>query len=126
VGIQGGGCDRDYFARAAKSFGMALRPGIRLGGISINRIVKSDEKLDAADQACAVEALEHSPDGRAVSWRAADGATVTLKPTRSYTGRQGDPCRDFETTIERAGAPRTLTAAACRVRETGSWMAAAR
>ncbi len=100
----------------------AVGVGVLLGGLLGRSIGKS---LDRADQAHAAEAaqysLERGPTGTATSWSNPDsGHSGTFTPTRTYETTQGQPCREYTTTVYIEGRTETAYGTACREVD-GSW-----
>ena len=100
----------------------AVGVGVLLGGLLGRSIGKS---LDRADQAHAAEAaqysLEHERTGTATSWSNPDsGHSGSFTPTRTYETAQGQPCREYTTTVYIEGRTETAYGTACREVD-GSW-----
>ncbi|SOD89346.1 hypothetical protein [Caenispirillum bisanense] len=85
--------------------------GVLIGG-SIGR------SMDAADQACAITALDYVPDDRRIRW-SGDRADYALVPTRSYE-RGGRYCREYTTTAYIGNRPDVVSGTACRMPD-GAW-----
>lgn len=76
--------------------------------------------LDAADAACAQQALEVVETGRPVVWRNPDaGAQYTMIPTRTYE-TSGTYCREYTTRARVGGRTQEAYGMACRQPD-GSW-----
>lgn len=94
-------------------------PG-RLVGILMNRSL--GRHMDGSDRGCAAQVLEFVPDDHAVSWRnPVTDATYTVTPRQSYTNRNGDYCRAFQTEATIDGVVQEANAAACR-QDDGAWL----
>jgi surface antigen len=76
--------------------------------------------LDAADAACAQQALETLDTGRAVAWRNPDAGThYTMVPTRTYQA-SGTYCREYTTRAAVGSRSQEVYGTACRLPD-GSW-----
>ena len=81
--------------------------------------------LDKADRLFAERAaqttLEHGPSGRTSAWRNPDsGHAGTITPTRTYRTAEGEPCREFETTVTIDGRNERARGRSCRQPD-GRW-----
>lgn len=85
--------------------------GVLIGG-SIGR------SMDPVDQACAITALDHVPDSRAIRW-SGDRHDYSLVPTRSWD-QGGRHCRDYTTTAYFGDRRESVTGTACRMAD-GAW-----
>ncbi len=76
--------------------------------------------LDAADAACAQEALETADTGRPVVWNNPDlGTQYAMVPTRTYENA-GTYCREYTTRASVGGRTQEAYGTACRQPD-GSW-----
>ena len=69
---------------------------------------------------CVGQALEHAEDGREVHWRAPNGYDYEVVPRRTYTGGNGEYCREYTTTAVINGRADRVYGSACRNAD-GSW-----
>lgn len=100
----------------------AVGAGVLLGGLLGNEVGQS---LDRADKLYAErnaqKTLESAPTGKASSWVNPDsGHSGTFTPERTYTTAQGQPCREYTTTIEVDGRVENARGTACREPD-GTW-----
>ena len=101
---------------------VATAAGTLLGAWIGNSVGKS---LDRADQAYAAQsantALERHPDGRASTWQNPNsGHSGSTTPTRTYETAQGQPSREYQTSVVIDGRTQTAYGTACRQAD-GSW-----
>ena len=101
---------------------VATAAGTLLGAWIGNSVGKS---LDRADQAYAAQsanaALERYPDGQAASWKNPNsGHSGYTTPTRTYETAQGQPCREYQTSVVIDGRTQTAYGTACRQPD-GTW-----
>jgi surface antigen len=103
---------------------IAIGAGVVAGGFLGNKIGSS---LDCQDQQYHYDttqsALESKKTGQASSWSNPDtGNSGTITPTRTYTSKDGMPCRDFTQTIyvEEDEEYEEIKGSACRQPD-GSW-----
>ena len=80
---------------------LAIGAGVVAGGFLGNKIGAS---LDCQDQQyhydTTQKALENQKTGQTSSWKNPDsGHSGTVTPTKTYTSKDGMPCRDFTQTI---------------------------
>lgn len=103
--------------------GVAIAGGVIIGGALGNMIGKT---LDCEDvkrhQQATYQAMDSNPNGTTTSWRNSEtGAYGSTTPTSSYSNSNGDPCRNFDTTVTNAnGETQTGTGVACR-NSNGGW-----
>jgi len=131
--ILGGRCDRDRLG--------AVLGGV-VGGIAGNQIGKGSGRtaatiagtvigvlvgrsigrsMNAADQQCTGQALEHAPDQASVYWHNPDnGADYTVTPTSTYRSQEGRYCREYTTRAAIGGRSEQVYGRACRQPD-GSW-----
>ncbi|MDJ0948594.1 MAG: RT0821/Lpp0805 family surface protein [Alphaproteobacteria bacterium] len=88
-----------------------------LGGLIVGNEI--GRKLDCDSQQKAVQtqnqALESQPTGTSSGWRNPDdNASGSTTPTRTWTNAQGQPCRDYVTTITHQGQTSEVQGSACR------------
>lgn len=77
--------------------------------------------MDPADQACVGQTLQNTPNNQTVAWRdPQNGASYWVTPTRSYTGPNGEPCRDYITQAVVNGQTQRTNDVACRDAR-GAW-----
>jgi len=131
--IHGGHCDRERL-------GVVL--GGVLGGATGSRIGKGDGRtaatiagtvigilvgrsigrhMDAADQQCTGQVLEHAPDRNTINWIDPDsGAEYLVTPTRTFRHQDGRYCREYTTRALVGGRQQETWGQACRQPD-GSW-----
>ena len=103
--------------------GVAIAGGVIIGGALGNMIGKT---LDCEDvkrhQQATYQAMNSNRDGTATSWRNPNnGAYGSTTPTSTYSNSNGDPCRNFDTTVTNAnGETQTGQGVACR-NTNGGW-----
>jgi surface antigen len=96
--------------------------GVLLGGLMGGAI---GDALDQRDKELAYQqqqsALESSGVGQTSTWQNPDsGNSGTYTPTRTYQNSQGQPCREFQQTIQVAGNSEEGFGTACRQSD-GTW-----
>ena len=96
---------------------VAIVGGTILGAVIGGVIGRS---MDRVDQNCVGQALEHAEDGREVHWRAPNGYDYEVVPRRTYTGGNGEYCREYTTTAVINGRADRVYGTACRNAD-GSW-----
>ena len=111
-------------ARSAPGTGQlaAVGVGVLLGGLLGSEVGKS---LDQADQAYAErnaqDTLETAPTGYSSSWTNPDsGHSGSLTPTQTYSTAEGQPCREYRSTVTIDGHTEDVYGTACREPD-GSW-----
>lgn len=131
--ILNGRCDRDRIG--------ALLGGV-VGGIAGNRIGKGDGRtaatiagtvigilvgrsigrsMNAGDQLCTGQVLEHAPDRAPVRWRNPDsGVDYQVTPTGTIREPNGRYCREYTTQAMIGGRTEQVYGRACRQPD-GSW-----
>jgi surface antigen len=78
-------------------------------------------QMDPADQGCISRALENTPTSQTVNWRNPDNdARYSVTPTRTFDGRDGQPCREYVTEADVGGKREQETRTACRQPD-GTW-----
>ena len=87
--------------------------GVLIGG-AIGR------SMDNVDQNCIGQALEHAEDGQEVRWRDPNGYDYEVVPQRTFTGTDGEYCREYTTTAVINGRAERVYGTACRTAD-GSW-----
>lgn len=97
--------------------GIAIVGGTIIGAIIGGVIGRS---MDRVDQNCVGQALEHAEDGREVRWRGQNGYDYEIVPRRTYTGGNGEYCREYTTTAVINGRADRVYGTACRNAD-GSW-----
>jgi surface antigen len=86
-----------------------------LAGGSIGR------QMEPADHGCVGRTLENAPTNQTVTWNNPDkDAHYSVTPTRTFDGRDGQPCRDYVTEAEIGGKREQETRTACRQSD-GTW-----
>ncbi len=96
----------------------AVAGGTLLGFLVGGRIGR---EMDALDQHCIGQALEHAPDGQAITWRNPEASTAhEVTPVRTYRRGDGRYCREYRTTSVIGGKPQQVYGTACRQPD-GSW-----
>ena len=100
----------------------AVAAGTLLGGFLGNEIGQS---LDNADRLAASNAIQRSmefnPNGRTTVWRNPDsGNTGSFTPTRTISNGNGQPCREYQSTVTVGGQSQQAFGTACRQAD-GSW-----
>lgn len=79
------------------------------------------EAMDASDQACVGQILEHIPSGFAIAWHDPDhGAAYNMIASRTYRSESGQDCREYKISTIFGGKVETDKGAACRTPD-GSW-----
>lgn len=103
--------------------GIAIAGGVIIGGALGNLIGKT---LDCEDvkrhNQATYQAMNGNPNGTTTSWRNPNtGANGSTTPTSSYSNANGDPCRNFDTTVTNAnGETQTGQGVACK-NSNGGW-----
>ena len=94
---------------------VAIIGGALLGGIIGNNIGKQLDERDRLLMAQSTQnTLEYAGTGDTTTWRNPDtGASGTTTPTQTTT-RNGQPCREFTTTIKVGGRTEQGYGTACR------------
>ncbi|MGD2137899.1 MAG: RT0821/Lpp0805 family surface protein [Gammaproteobacteria bacterium] len=78
-------------------------------------------RMDALDQQCTGQTLEHMPDRVPVSWRDPDsGVAYTVTPVSTWRNPDGGYCREYTTRASIGGRSEQLYGQACRQPD-GSW-----
>lgn len=100
----------------------AIIAGAAVGALAGNYLGAS---LDEQDRQRATHttqaALEDYPTGDTATWRNPDSGNYgTVTPTRTYTDSNGQPCREYTTTVTVAGKQQQAYGTACRDAE-GNW-----
>ena len=93
-----------------------------VGGTIIGAIIGGviGGHMDRVDQNCIGQALEHAEDGQQVRWRNPNGYDYEVEPRRTYTGANGQYCREYTTTAVVNGRAERVYGTACRD-AAGSW-----
>ncbi len=77
--------------------------------------------MDPADQACVGKTLENAPTNQTVTWQNPDnGSSYWVTPTSTYTGQNGQPCRNYVTQAVVNGQTQRNDGTACRD-QSGAW-----
>ncbi len=96
----------------------AVAAGTLLGFMVGNSIGRS---MDAADQSCMTQSLEHAEDGQSIVWdNPQSGASYQVTPTRTIQVAENRYCREYTTTSTIGGKTATTYGRACRQPD-GSW-----
>jgi surface antigen len=100
----------------------AVIAGAAIGALAGNQIGASlDERDRERAHHTTQRALEDGPTGEPTSWRNPDtGNSGSTTPTRTYTDNQGQPCREYQTTVTVAGERQQAYGTACRD-AAGNW-----
>jgi len=100
----------------------ATAAGTVLGLFLGSEVGKSLDKADRLyAQQTASRAFESNPVGQRSNWSNPDsGHSGTVTPTRTVYAGNGQPCRDYETTVTIDGRTETATGRACRQAD-GTW-----
>ncbi len=100
----------------------ATAAGTVLGLFLGSEVGKSLDKADRLyAQQTASHALESNRTGQRSSWSNPDsGHSGSMTPTRTVYADNGQPCRDYETTVTIDGRTETATGRACRQSD-GTW-----
>ncbi|MHA1537134.1 MAG: RT0821/Lpp0805 family surface protein [Alphaproteobacteria bacterium] len=102
---------------------IAIAGGVVIGGALGNMIGKT---LDCDDvkrhNQATYQAMNGNRNGTATAWRNPNtGAHGSTTPTSTYTNNNGDPCRNFDTTVTNAnGQSQSGQGVACR-NSNGGW-----
>ncbi|MEZ5540645.1 MAG: RT0821/Lpp0805 family surface protein [Pseudomonadota bacterium] len=131
--IRNGRCDRDALGAVVGGVVGGLA-GSRLGkgdgrtvatiagtviGILVGRSI--GQSMNASDQQCTGQVLEHVPDRAAIQWRNPDtGAEYQVTPTTTYQDPGGRYCREYTTRATIGGRAEQVYGRACRQPD-GSW-----
>lgn len=90
-----------------------------LGGALIGGSI--GKSMDTVDQMKANQALESNRSNQTSTWTNPDNSnTYAVTPTRTFTGANGQPCRDFTTNATINGQNQLINGTACRD-SNGQW-----
>lgn len=90
-----------------------------LGGALIGGAI--GKSMDTVDQMKANQALETNRTNQTSNWTNPDNNnTYAVTPTRTFTGPDGQPCRDFNTNATIGGQNQVVSGTACR-NSSGQW-----
>ena len=122
VGAAAGGLAGSAIGKG-KGNTLAIIAGALIGGIAGNQVGAA---LDDADreraQRSTQTALENTATGHTTSWRSPDSGNYgSTTPTRTYTSSNGQPCREYQSTVTVDGKTANGTGTACRDAD-GNWM----
>lgn len=94
----------------------ATGAGVLLGGLLGREVGKSLDKADRLyAERTANQSLESAPTGQTSNWVNPDsGHSGTFTPTNTYETAQGQPCREYETTVNIDGKTEIVRGTACR------------
>ncbi len=96
----------------------AVAAGTLLGFMVGNSIGRS---MDAADQSCMSQSLEHAEDGQKIVWdNPQSGARYQITPTRTIQVAENRYCREYTSTSIIGGKTQTTYGRACRQPD-GTW-----
>ncbi len=100
----------------------AVGAGVLLGAILGRETGRSLDKADRLyAERTAAQSLEAAPTGATKAWKNPDsGNSGTFTPTRTYETSEGQPCRDYETTVTIDGKTEIVRGTACREPD-GRW-----
>jgi len=100
----------------------AVGAGVLLGAILGRETGRSLDKADRLyAERTAAQSLESAPTGATKAWKNPDsGNSGTFTPTRTYETSEGQPCRDYETTVTIDGKTEIVRGTACREPD-GRW-----
>jgi surface antigen len=132
-GIDRGTCDRELLGQvlggaAGAAVGSTIGQGngntaAIIGGTIIGIIVGGNigRSMDAVDQGCVGQILEHAPNGRKVAWDDGDGgARYQVTPDKPFRDNRGRNCRSYLTESVIDGRSRKTHNTACR-ESNGAW-----
>jgi surface antigen len=115
-GILGAQVGKGSGKAAAAAAGAVL--GLYLGS-EVGKTLDRADKLYASQTAN--RAFESNPVGQSSGWKNPDsGNSGSFTPTRTVLQSNGEPCRDYETTVTIDGRTETAYGRACRSAD-GSW-----
>ena len=96
----------------------AVAAGTLFGFLVGNNVGRS---MDAADQTCLTQSLEHAEDGQEIAWDNPDnGARYQVTPTRTVQTANNLYCREYTSTATIDGKTETTYGQACRQPD-GAW-----
>ncbi len=96
----------------------AVAAGTLFGFLVGNNVGRS---MDAADQTCLTQSLEHAEDGQEIAWDNPDnGARYQVTPTRTVQTAKNRYCREYTSTATIGGKTETTYGQACRQPD-GAW-----
>ncbi len=100
----------------------AVGAGVLLGGLLGREAGRSLDKADRLyAERTAAQALEKRPDGTTSTWKNPNtGNSGTFTPKRTYETAEGQPCREYETTVTIDGKTEIVRGTACREPD-GRW-----
>lgn len=100
----------------------AIVLGAVLGGIAGNQLGSSlDDQDREKAQHSTQTALENTATGESATWRNPDtGNYGSTTPTRTYADNNGQPCREYQSTVTVAGKKQQAYGTACRDAD-GNW-----
>ncbi len=132
-GIDTGSCNRELLGAALGGSAGGLlaaelvrgsdRTSAIIGGTLVGVLLGGalGRSLDALDQRCVGQILEHAPPREAIAWNNPDsGAAYQVTPVRTYQETDGRYCREYQTVIAIDGKPERSYGSACRQPD-GSW-----
>ncbi|MCA8929317.1 MAG: glycine zipper 2TM domain-containing protein [Alphaproteobacteria bacterium] len=100
----------------------AIIAGAAIGALAGNQLGAALDEQDRDRAARNTQtALEDYPTGNTATWRNPDNGNYgTTTPTSTYTDENGQPCREYTTTVTVAGKKQQAYGRACRDAE-GNW-----
>jgi len=100
----------------------AIIAGAALGALAGNQLGAALDEQDSRQATRTTQtALESQPTGEAATWRNPDSGNYgSTTPTRTFTDANGQPCREYTTTVTVAGKQQQAYGTACRDAE-GNW-----
>lgn len=101
---------------------VATVAGAAIGALAGGAIGASlDEQDRARAQRTTQQTLEQAPTGETNTWRNPDsGNRGSTTPTRTFTNAEGQPCREYTSTVTVEGKQQQAYGTACRD-ESGNW-----
>ena len=93
-----------------------------LGGTVLGAIVGGSigRSMDAVDQTCVSQTMEHARDDQTVRWRSETGKEYEVTPTKTFQTSSGGYCREYLTRSIIGGKTNMIYGRACRDNE-GVW-----
>jgi surface antigen len=93
-----------------------------VGGTIIGALIGGEigRSMDAVDQNCVGQILEHAPPNEPITWRDEQGERYRVTPSPAYRDGEGQYCREYQATATVDGRPQQTYGIACRQPD-GSW-----
>lgn len=100
----------------------AMIAGAAIGALAGNQLGASLDERDRERATYTTQrTLEEYPTGQTNTWRNPDSGNYgSATPTRTFTDANGQPCREYTTTVTVAGKRQQAYGTACRDAE-GNW-----